>query len=205
MPFSIAKGTAIRLNATKRLREMDHGDLVKSGFWVAQLCVVLATVIGVYLAASAGLRQALIFDSVTKQESNFYLRKSVYDELSDNVVVLRAYADDVLARNPPQSELLNQRPLLSRFVWEALRFSPTTLETPSAFLTGGRRFYLQVDDLIDKAESRTWAASHAAKRLTDLLDDTEQRLLPELKGSYEALGKQLTDYGVNLEVLKETL
>jgi hypothetical protein len=204
VPFSIAKGTAIRLNATKRLREMDHGDLVKSGFWVSQFFVVLATIIGVYLAANAGLRQALIFDSVTKQESNFYLRKSVYDELADNVLVLRAYADDVLARNPPQSEMLSQRPMMSRFVWEAMRYSNTTLETPSPFLTGSRRFYLQVDDIIDKAESRTWSASHAAEQLTKLLDDTEQRLLPQLKASYENLGEQLTDYGVNLDILKET-
>lgn len=205
MPFSTAKRTAIRLNATKRLREMDHGDLVKTGFWVSQFFVVLATVIGVYLAANAGLRQALVFDSVTKQQSNFYLRKSVYDELADNVLVLRVYADEVLAENPPQSELMNQRPLMSRFIWEALRYSSTTLETPSLFLTGGRRFYLQADDIIDKAESRTWAASHAAQQMTDLLDDTERHLLPQMKASYELLGEQLTDYGVNLEMLKETL
>lgn len=205
MPFNSAKGTAIRLKATEKLRDMDHRDLTKTGFWVSQLIVILATVIGVYLAANAGLRQALVFDTLTKQESNYYLRKSVYDELADNVQLLRTYAEETLARNPPQSELLNSRPLLSRFVWDSLRYSPNTLETPSLFLTGGRRFYLQVDDIIARAENRTWGAAYAATQLTQLLDDVEARLLPQLRENYEALGRDLSAYGINLEYLKETL
>ena len=73
---------------------MDHNDLGKSGFWISQMFVVAATIIGVYLAAHTGLQQAIAFDRLTSQESNYYLRKSLHDELADNVAVLL----DTLAR-----------------------------------------------------------------------------------------------------------
>ncbi len=202
MPFNTAKGVAIRHKATEKLRNMDHKDLAKTGFWVSQLFVILATIIGVYLAANAGLRQALMFDKVTKQESNYYLRRSIYDELADNVLVLRLYAEETLARNPPHSELLNNRPLLSRFVWDNLRYSANTLETPSLFLTESRRFYLQVDDIIARAENRTWSTAHAGAQLGQLLDVMEHQLLPQLQDNYQALGRNLTAYGVDLNHLK---
>lgn len=199
----IAKSKALKGRAGEKLKEMDHGDLGKSGFWIAQVFVVSATIIGVYLAAHAGLKQAIIFDSLTSQESSYYLRQSLHDELADNVATLRAYNEETLSRNPPRSELVNNRPVLSRFVWETMRYSPHTLEVPSVFLTGARRFQHQADEIIRKAEERVYGASHAAKQLGALLDQTEQQLLPRLQRNYEAMARDLAAQDIDVTVLKE--
>lgn len=198
----VAKGKALKGRAGEKLKEMDHNDLGKSGFWIAQLFVVIATIIGVYLAAHAGLRQAIIFDSLTSQESSYYLRKSLHDELADNVATLRAYNDEVLSRSPPQSELENNRPVLSHYVWETMRFSPHTLEVPSVFLTGARRFQQQADGIIHKAEQRVYGAGHASRQLEQLLDRVEDQLLPGLRRNYEALAGELAAQGIDVTVLK---
>lgn len=192
-----------RLKAAEKIKDMDHGDLEKSGFWISQLFVVLATIVGVYLAANAGLKQAIIFDSITSQERNYYLRVSLHDELQDNVNHLRTYVDETLSGNPSQTALENQRPRLSQFVWKTMRYSSTTLETPSLFLTEGRRFYTRAEDILQKTESRTYGASHAASLLTAVLDKMEQDTLPKLKANFRTLAEGLKEQGVNIDLLKE--
>ena len=204
MASPIAKGKQIGGRAGEKIKDMDHNDLGKSGFWIAQMFVVAATIIGVYLAAHAGLKQAIIFDSLTSQESSYYLRKSLHDELADNVAALRAYNDDTLSRSPPQSELENNRPVLSRFVWDTMRYSPNTFEIPSPFLTGARRFHLKADEIVRKAEGRVYGAGFASKQLAALLDDVEANLLPNLRENHEALAADLAARGIDVTVLKET-
>ncbi|MFL1404258.1 hypothetical protein ACJO2E_02805 [Marinobacter sp. M1N3S26] len=204
MASPIAKGKQIGGRAGEKLKDMDHHDLVKSGFWISQMFVVAATIIGVYLAAHAGLKQAIIFDSLTSQESSYYLRKSLHDELADNVAALHAYNDDTLSRSPPQSELENNRPVLSRFVWDTMRYSPNTFEIPSPFLTGARRFHLKADEIVRKAEGRVYGAGYASQQLTALLDDVEANLLPNLRDNHEALAADLAAQGIDVTVLKET-
>ncbi|WP_372972331.1 hypothetical protein [Marinobacter sp.] len=204
MQSPVARTKAIKERAGEKLKDMDHDDLGKSGFWIAQLFVVIATVIGVYLAAHAGLKQAIIFDSLASQESSYYLRKSLHDELLDNVATLRAYASDTLSRNPPQSELVNNRPVLSRYVWDTMRYSPHTLEVPSGFLTGARRFGHEADAIIRKAEGRVYGAAFAATQMNQLLDRVEERLLPGLRKNYQSLARELAEQGIDVTVLKET-
>ncbi|MCH8503208.1 MAG: hypothetical protein LAT50_02670 [Ectothiorhodospiraceae bacterium] len=200
----IQKNKDAALKAGEKIKNMDHRDLGSSGFWVSQLFIVLATIIGVYLAANAGLKQAIIFDQITNKERNYYLRVSLHDELQDNVTQLRVYAEDVLPGNLSRTMLENQRPALSKFVWETMRYSPRTLETPSTFLTEGRRFYANVEDIIPQAENGTYGARHAAGLLRDLLDDVEQDLLPAMRENTQRLADELNRHGVDLQGLKET-
>lgn len=203
MPSPIAKGKEIKGRAGEKLRDLDHGDLGKSGFWIAQFFMVVATIIGVYLAAHAGLEQAIVFDRLTSQESNYYLRKSLHDEVADNVSVLRTYANDTLSRSLPQSELVNSRPVLSRYVWETMRYSPHTLEVPSTFLSGARRFMRDADGIISKAEGRVYSTTYAATQMNEVLDRVEAQLLPGLRQNYENLADELAEQGINVTVLKE--
>ncbi len=199
----IRKNKEAAVKAGEKLKNMDHRDLGNSGFWISQLFVVLATIIGVYLAAHAGLKQAIVFDELTTRERNYHLRVSLHDELQDNAQVLRHYVEDSLSRNLSRTMLRNQRPAISQFVWETMRYSPRTLETPSVFLTEGRRFYAQAEDIIHKAENGVYGAQHAAGLLHALLDRMEEELLPRLRDNYTALGEELRRQGVNLETRKE--
>ncbi|MCC5858839.1 MAG: hypothetical protein JJT90_11830 [Ectothiorhodospiraceae bacterium] len=199
----IQKNKEAAIKAGEKLKSMDHRDLGNSGFWISQLFVVVATIIGVYLAAHAGLKQAIVFDELTTRERNYHLRASLHDELRDNVHVLRNYVEESLSQNLSRTMLQNQRPAISQFIWETMRYSPRTLETPSVFLTEGRRFYARAEDIIRKAENGVYGAQHAAGLLDDLLNQMEEELLPRLHDNYTALGEELRRQGVNLETRKE--
>ena len=204
MPSPLAKGSEIKGRAGQKLRDMDHNDLGKSGFWISQIFVVVATIIGVYLAAHAGLEQAIAFDRLTSQESSYYLRKSLHEELEDNVSILRAYTDEVLARRLWPEELVKNRPVLSRFVWETMRYSPQTLEVPSIYLTGARQFYSKADTIIRKVEGGVYGATYAAEQMNEVLDQVEGRLIPGLRQNYEQLAIELADKGIEVTTLRET-
>lgn len=180
------------------LRRTDYTELKKLSFWVAQLAMVIATIVGVYLAAQAGLKQAIVFDTITSTQSNYHLRRSLADELQANVIILRAYNKDYLSRAIPPQELKQNNPNLSRFVWETMKSSPATLETPSVFLNETQAFYRQVDDLISKGENRVFAASHAGNLMNQQLDHIEKELLPLLEENLRQLEKKLAGYGVSV-------
>lgn len=203
MASPTARGKLIGNRAGEKLKDMDHNDLGKSGFWISQMFVVAATIIGVYLAAHTGLQQAIAFDRLTSQESNYYLRKSLHDELADNVAVLRIYANETLSPKLWPEELKNSRPILSQYVWETMRYSPQTLEVPSVFLTGSRRFMREAEAIIRNVEGQVYGTSYAKTQMNELLDEVEAELLPGLRQNYESLADDLAEKGLIVKASKE--
>ncbi|MCP5170551.1 MAG: hypothetical protein H6999_12440 [Hahellaceae bacterium] len=175
---------------------MDHKDLKSSGFWVGQLFMLAGTVLGVYMAAQAGLYQALQYDAIIDMQNNYYLRLSLHDELHDNVQTLRSYTEQLA--HPGGTDLRQLHPELGLMVWESMKFSAVTLETPSQFLSESQRFYQQVADLVSRVESRVIGASFAIKRINELCDVMEQKTLPALEESYQALRADLEQRGAGL-------
>ncbi|MCL1035918.1 hypothetical protein L2750_01925 [Shewanella submarina] len=177
--------------------KLDNRELTKTSFWVGQIFMMLATVLGVFLAAQEGLSQAIAFDNLTNKQSNYYLRRSLYDEVQDNVAVVEAYAN-MLKTNPPY-DLKNNSPAMGTFIWENMKYSPFTLETPTPVLSEIRRYYLQVDDIVQKIETRTIGSRFGAGKLLELNQSMTDTVLPELKTSYEKLETSLTKAGMTLE------
>lgn len=182
----------------RKIKHMNHGDLASSGFWLSQVFMVAATIIGVYLAAQAGLEQAIRFDEITDRENRYYLQRSLHEELSDNVTVIRKYVADVLQKKQTIQQLKQRRPDLDRFVWETMRYSNVTLETPTYFLIEAKRFYTDTEAILDKVTSWTYGSSYATKLLTAEADHMEEDVLPRLKSNYEALAAELSTMGVEV-------
>ena len=174
-------------------------EIKKISYWVGQSIMLVATVLGVFLAAQVGLRQAIIFDDIASKESNYYLRQSLYQEVSDNVALLRTYNDEYLGRNVPKQTLLANHPKISYYVWETMKFSPFTLETPSHFLSESRAFYDLAEDLIAKREAGILGASFVEKLMNDKLDHVEKNVLPLIKANTDKLASELADYDVPVE------
>jgi len=174
-------------------------EIKKISYWVGQSIMLVATVLGVFLAAQVGLRQAIIFDDIASKESNYYLRQSLYQEVSDNVDLLRTYNDEYLGRNVPKQTLLANHPKISYYVWETMKFSPFTLETPSHFLSESRAFYDLAEDLIAKREAGILGASFVKKLMNDKLDHVEKNILPLIKANTDKLASELADYDVPVE------
>ena len=159
--MSISKQSLSGAALKEKLAKADHSDLKTSGFWISQSFMIIATIVGVYLAAQAGLDQAIVFDDITSKQSNYFLRQSLYDEVDANIIMLRKYNEEYFSRAVPKSELKQHTPKLRQFVWESMKFSPATLETPSYFLREIQAFYAELDQLIENGTSRVYGHSYA--------------------------------------------
>jgi hypothetical protein len=190
--YEVAKKSAVK---TSKLDD----EIKKAGYWVGQIFMMIATVVGVFLAAQVGLRQAIIFDDIASKESNYYLRQSLAQEVSDNVDLLRIYNDEYLGRNVPKQTLIANHPKISYYVWETMKFSPFTLETPSHFLSETRAFYDLAEDLIAKREAGILGASFVKKQMIEKLDHIEQVVLPLIYANTEKLAGELAEYNVTVE------
>ena len=157
----------------------ERSDVKKASFWVSQLVIIIATVGGVYLAASQGLKQAIQFDSIRSEQNNYYLRKSLQNELGDNVGYIRDYINKVNQR------VANPTLDLETFVWNSMTYSSTALETPSDLLRDAQRFYHQVDEIMKGAA----AVPVKNKALEDLAKRIESEVLPK----FEADTKRIKD------------
>ncbi|MCF7517662.1 hypothetical protein EXT42_16470 [Pseudoalteromonas sp. CO302Y] len=183
------------------LKTVDNKELKSTGFWLNQVFLVLSTVFGVYLAAQSGLEQALKFDTFSKMEDNYYLRTSLYDEVKDNADNLSKFAA-LLAKSPPKSELEYNKPTIEKYIWQTMQYSPTTLETPSEFLTQVRRFYSKSQFIIDAAINRKMSAKYASEELKKAVAIIENQTLPNLQSSAALLKTELSKNGIDIGTLK---
>lgn len=183
-------------------KKMNHSDLTSSGFWMGHILMIIATIAGVYLAAQAGLQQAILFDDVTSRQNNYFLRQSLYEELQDNVAILGEYDQQYLSRGISAQQIKQNSPKISRYVWETMKHSEITLETPSYFLGETRRFYAQVDDIIAKRESFTYGPQHASKLMKAQLDNMENNVLPKLQANTRYLAEYLEGFDVYVDDIK---
>lgn len=168
----------------------DSSEVRKASFWISQLVIIIATVGGVYLAASQGLKQAVQFDAIKSEQNNYYLRKSLQNELADNVVYIREYADKV------KRQIANAELNLETFVWNSMTYSPTALETPSGLLREAQKFYHSSASILS---NKNFQPRNRAESLTVLADHVEKEVLPQFETNTSALRRALTGRGIAVD------
>lgn len=181
----------------KRAIKLDNTELIKTSFWVSQIFIIIATVVGVYLAAQEGLSQAIKFDALSNMQNNYHLRHALYDEVSDNVEILSHYADTV--ETVSSNSLVKMHPLMGLFVWDNMRYSANALETPSDILSDIRRLYLESEKIISNIETRHYSVSYGKDQLQNVLSKIKEDTLPKLKTNYETLSKELKDNDIAVD------
>jgi len=181
----------------KRAIKLDNTELIKTSFWVSQIFIIIATVVGVYLAAQEGLSQAIKFDALSNMQNNYHLRHALYDEVSDNVEILSHYADTV--ETVSSNSLVKMHPQMGLFVWDNMRYSANALETPSDILSDIRRLYLESEKIISNIETRHYSVSYGKDQLQNVLSKIKEDTLPKLKTNYETLSKELKDNDIAVD------
>jgi hypothetical protein len=164
---------------------------------VSQIFIIIATVVGVYLAAQEGLSQAIKFDALSNMQNNYHLRHALYDEVSDNVEILSHYADTV--ETVSSNSLVKMHPQMGLFVWDNMRYSANALETPSDILSDIRRLYLESEKIISNIETRHYSVSYGKDQLQNVLSKIKEDTLPKLKTNYETLSKELKDNDIAVD------
>ncbi|WP_115716930.1 hypothetical protein [Gallaecimonas mangrovi] len=183
--------------SARRRPKLDNSELVKTGFWVGQIFMLIATVLGVYLASQQGLSQAIAFSDLDDMQKNYYLRRSLHDELADNIQVVRDYIKTVKEDKP--YDLKRYHPQLQFFVWDTMKYNPNTLQTPSVYLSAVRRYYSEIEYLINRGEHRTYGRDYFLGLLAKSTDKVEESTLKTLANNTDTLKANLAKQGVSVE------
>lgn len=177
-------------------KSRDKDESKKFSFWISQFFILLATVLGVYLASSQGFKQALAYGNIQGDRANYYLRKSLQGEIADNLELVREY----MKRLKGGSLADRKAPFrLDTFVWENMKYSSATLETPPELLRESRVFYRGIADLQEKIANNTYSADKGIEKLQELVKHMEVDVFPKFADDTAALQKSLQERGVRVQ------
>lgn len=170
-------------------------EAFKFSFWISQFFILAATVLGVYLASTQGFKQAIAYGEIQADKNNYYLRKSLCAELSDNITRVREYmgkleTGSIAARKEPFA--------LDTFIWENMRYSTATLETPSELLRESRLFYRGIADIQEKIANNAYSAKTGVQKLQELVDNMDNKVLKDFEQNIADLKESLKNRGIDV-------
>ncbi len=173
----------------------DKDEAFKLSFWISQFFILAATILGVYLAANQGFKQALAYGEIQSDKSNYYLRKSLQNEIVVNIQLTREY----LKRIQGGSMALRRAPFkLETFVWESMKYSPATLETPSELLRENSDFHRKVMDLYEKIAVSDYSVQKGTELIEEILTHMEKDVLPKFEKNTAELKENIETYGLKI-------
>lgn len=173
-------------------------------FWLSHILILISTVLGVYLAAKAGLDTAIKFELVQSDRNSYYLQASLRDEFDDNtkrvIAMCEAIMDDRYALYLGQKD----KQILDKYIWTTMQESDDTFQVPSKVLTGVRRYYNMADNVIysiTRAEyGNSWNLNYS-RQIQPLLEATKKarkEILPAMDKELQRLKSRLEKHNIAL-------
>jgi hypothetical protein len=167
-------------------------------FWIGQLAVVFSTVLGVYLAASQGLKTAVEFHAAVSNEKNFYTLSALREEVKSNNQLLLDFTqenfvfdDDGNVTSHRGSDL----PDLNWFVWVTMTNATESLELPVDILKDTNRYYLELNKEMEGFQRMAGMDKlFAARRLHTLITTTQDVLLPRMDMQIQAYEERFGEH-----------
>lgn len=174
---------------------IDNSEVKKPSFWISQVFILIATVLGVYLAATQGFKQAVQFDHIMGQKNIYYLQISLKHELDTNI----SATEQFLEKTQNSKDQWATYPLeLSSFIWNNMQNSATALELNPIILANTEKFMTHAPKEYKKATSGDQAQRQAAiKRLELLIQSSKNTLMPELDKNIQQLEVSLQKVGID--------
>lgn len=164
-------------------------------FWFGHLVVLIATVMAVYLAASAGLKTAIEFELVKSDRDSYYMRTALLDEVKDNVQSLDTWGKEYRGGNARKFMNHPDDFKMDYFIWNTMKYNPGTFEIPGDILTGVRRYYRDADATLRKMTSKAPAAATVDQMLATN-EAFKNETLQKLEANIAALRSKLAKHGI---------
>jgi len=123
-------------------------DLKSASYWVGHIVVIFATVLGVYLAATAGYKQALKLHLLESDKGTYHVAESLYQELKFNNENMLRY----LERTKDKTLVFNEHIegiKLNDFIFQAAKESDSTFEIAPKLLNEVSNYYFVVGNALD--------------------------------------------------------
>ncbi|MCE2595897.1 hypothetical protein K6Y31_13875 [Motilimonas cestriensis] len=182
-----------------RLKHVNNQDLLNTGFWITNVCMIVATIIGVFLASNEGFRQAMTFDDINTTEANYYLRRSMLLELEDNLVLVQHQVDILQQAQYKRYDPSRDDLALDHYVWKSMQYSANTMEVPSHLLAGVRRYYRQIERIWRKMAAHQISTQQGLEQVIAANNEVEQQLIPGIRADLKQLRQDLADYQVEVK------
>lgn len=176
-------------------------ELRTASFWVGHLMVILATILGVYLAASAGFKQALKLDLLQSDRGTYYVAESLYQELKFNDEQMRGFIENTKDKNFVFKEhIAGIR--LNEFIFNTAQESESTFEIDPALLSEVSSYYFTtgngIQQYYDSGMASPATLMTIVKRQTDIL--ATQDTLARLASYKNALAEDLIQRGMPIKI-----
>lgn len=165
-------------------------------FWVSHSLVVFATIMGVYLAASAGFEKAIQFELLKSDRSGYYLRSAMRDELVDNINNIEYWTTDYTGGNARAYINHPGEYSLDNFIWQGMKYSSETFEIPTEIISSIRRFYIQAENGLEEMTSRNPDLKKVNKLKADAAK-AKSEILPLIEKDLEILREKLRKAGID--------
>jgi len=123
-------------------------ELRSASFWVGHLLVIFATVLGVYLAATAGFKQALKLDLLQADRGTYYVAESLYQELAFNNNNMQSFLKRIEGKDLVFKEHI-EGIKLNDFLFNAAEESESTFEIEPILLSEVSQYYFNIKNAID--------------------------------------------------------
>lgn len=169
-------------------------------FWAGQIFTLVATVIGVYLAANSGFQKALEFESLQHQRDAYYVQSALYSELNSNLNAARQWTD-TFNKDPQHNDMYldKDKYQFSFFLWETMQEGSAVFEVPYERLGQVASFYDQASHLREVMFSgNPFEAPKAANKLAALEQQVREGFMNTFEQQLKAIKQDLVDQGVNI-------
>lgn len=176
---------------------LDISDIRSLGFWISNALMVIATILGVYLAASEGFKKALLFRQVEEREHTYDLLTALRAEIALNRKVVGAVTEKGLAELPQSWE---EPPVIQRYIWQTMQNVPETFRAPPEALNGIALYYASLDEHLpaafnDRAHRTTQYA--AFKKLAEANAAFDAGVIVPIDAKMARLHDTLAEFGVD--------
>lgn len=163
-------------------------------FWLGQILVIVATVVGVYLAAIVGFNQAIDFEVFNEYMEEYDVATSLYEEAVANADYVDSLANKRL-QEPNSARMAMPKLQLQQFVWTTMQYNPQTFELSATTINKTQRFYNDVVKWYGKISSGSPTENQAtANKLLTLTAGYRENVLAPLAQRIEMLSDKLAEY-----------
>jgi len=116
-----------------------NNELIRPGYWIGHFLAVIATIVGVYLAASVGFNKAVELELLRADRGTYYVAKSLLSQTEANLEQFDVYIEKTTGKSRIKDEIKGMH--LNDYVFQSAKFSESTFELNPQVLTEVSQFY----------------------------------------------------------------
>jgi len=121
--------------------------LVNPAYWIGHTFAVVATIVGVYLAATLGFKKAVELELLRADRGTYYVAQSLLSQTEANLEHFDEYVAKAEGKSRIKDEIKGMH--LNDFVIESAKYSDSTFELDPQVLTEVSQFYSNLRNAFD--------------------------------------------------------